>query len=73
METCNDPLTAKKMIDGNYNGRKLMRVDKACLVVALVTGVAAAAYAQTDGGVVKLPSEIEFKGPLSGAPQTAVL
>ena len=50
-----------------------MRVDKACLVVALVIGVAAAAYAQTDGGVVKLPNEIEFKGPLTGAPQTAVL
>jgi quercetin dioxygenase-like cupin family protein len=27
----------------------------------------------TDASVVKLPQDIEFKGPLTGAPQTAVL
>ena len=36
--------------------------------------VVGAAYAQTaDGRVVKLPNEIEFKGPLAGAPQIAVV
>jgi hypothetical protein len=36
--------------------------------------VATLAYAQAlDTSILKLPSEIEFKGPLSGAPQTAVL
>src|SRR5262245_30451581 len=36
--------------------------------------LAAFAYAQgTDTSVLKLPQDVEFKGPLSGAPQTAVL
>jgi hypothetical protein len=42
---------------------------------AIVLGTALAtvtAYAQSTG-VVKLPQDIEFKGPLSGPPQTVVL
>lgn len=36
--------------------------------------ICASAYAQsTDTSVIKLPQDIEFKGPLTGAPQTAVL
>ena len=51
-----------------------MRVEKACLVLMLATGIGAGAYAQsTSTGVLKLPNEMEFKGPLTGAPQTAVL
>jgi len=50
-----------------------MRVHKACIVIALATGIAVGAYAQGTQPVVKLPNEIEFKAPLSPAPQTAVL
>jgi len=52
-----------------------MSVRKACLVVALCTaGISVSAYAQSTGtGVLKLPQDIEFKGPLAGAPQSAVL
>jgi hypothetical protein len=36
--------------------------------------VATVAYAEgTDTSVLKLPHDVEFKGPLTGAPQTAVL
>ncbi len=50
-----------------------MRVHKACIVIALVTGIALGAYAQSTQPVVKLPNEIEFKAPLSPAPQNSVL
>jgi hypothetical protein len=34
-------------------------------------GLSALAYAEgTDTGVLKLPQDIEFKGPLTGPPQT---
>src|ERR1700694_5263364 len=37
-------------------------------------GLAIPAYAQsTETSVVKLPQDMEFKGPLTGAPQTAIL
>jgi quercetin dioxygenase-like cupin family protein len=37
-------------------------------------GLSVLAYAQSTGvGVLKLPQEIEFKGPLTGPPQTIVL
>ena len=37
-------------------------------------GLSALAYAQGAGtGVLKLPQDIEFKGPLTGPPQTVVL
>src|SRR5215470_17525199 len=50
-----------------------MRVRPTSLVLcaALLTPLA---YAQgTDTSVVKLPQDIEFKGPLAGPPQTVVL
>ena len=52
-----------------------MSVGKSCLVLALcVAGLSGLAYAQSAGtGVIRLPNEIEFKGPLTGAPQTALL
>ena len=45
------------------------------LAIALCTALASmTAYAQSTGtSVLKLPQDIEFKGPLTGAPQTAVL
>jgi hypothetical protein len=43
-------------------------------LVLCVAGFATLVYAQnSDTGVLKLPQDIEFKGPLTGAPQTAVL
>ncbi len=50
-----------------------MRVHKGCIVIALVTGVTAEAYAQSTQPVVKLPNEIEFKAPLTPGPQSSVL
>jgi quercetin dioxygenase-like cupin family protein len=52
-----------------------MTVREACLVVAVcAAGVSVSAYGQNAGtGVLKLPQDIEFKGPLAGAPQSAVL
>ncbi len=50
-----------------------MRVRSGLLVLCAAL-VATLAYAQgTDTNVLKLPQDIEFKGPLTGAPQTAVL
>lgn len=50
-----------------------MPTNRICLVLALVTGVAAGAQAQSSTeSIVKLPGQMEFKGPHSG-PQTAVL
>ena len=44
------------------------------LLVSGTVGLSTLAYAQSTGtGVLKLPQDIEFKGPLTGAPQTAVL
>jgi len=50
-----------------------MRVYKACIILAFVTGIAAEARAQSTESVVKLPSDIQFKAPVSPGPQTAVL
>jgi hypothetical protein len=50
-----------------------MRVRSGLLVLCVAL-VATLAYAQgTDTSVLKLPQDIEFKGPLSGPPQTVVL
>ena len=50
-----------------------MRV-RSGLLVPCAALVATLAYAQgTDMSVLKLPQDIQFKGPLTGAPQTAVL
>ena len=50
-----------------------MRVRPTSLVLCAAL-VATLAYAQgTDTSVLKLPQDIEFKGPLTGPPQTAVL
>ena len=49
-----------------------MRAGIAIVVSALLA--ATAAYSQSaDTKVLKLPQDIEFKGPLGGAPQTAIL
>jgi hypothetical protein len=42
------------------------------VVVLYAATVTVCAHAQ-DAGVLKLPQDIEFKGPLSGPPQTVVL
>jgi hypothetical protein len=43
-------------------------------LVGILRARATLAYAEgTDTSVLKLPQDIEFKGPLTGAPQTAVL
>src|SRR6516165_7971599 len=46
-----------------------------CLVLGFgMVGLSALAYAQeTATGVLKLPQDIEFKGPLTGPPQTVAL
>jgi len=50
-----------------------MRVRSGLLVLCIAL-VATLTYAQdTDTSVLNLPQDIEFKGPLSGPPQTAVL
>jgi quercetin dioxygenase-like cupin family protein len=45
------------------------------IAAALALGVVCAAQvgAEENASIVKLPNEIEFKGPLSGPPQTVVL
>jgi quercetin dioxygenase-like cupin family protein len=50
-----------------------MRLHNACVVLALVTGIPAGAYAQSTQPVVKFPNDMEFKAPVSPGPQTAVL
>src|SRR5262249_48642854 len=50
-----------------------MRVYKACIMLALVTGIAAEARGQSTESVVKLPSDMQFKAPINPGPQTAVL
>jgi quercetin dioxygenase-like cupin family protein len=48
--------------------------DAALLIVLCAAGLSTSAYAQSAGtSVLKLPQDIEFKGPLSGPPQTVVL
>jgi hypothetical protein len=55
------------------NVEETMRVNSLAIVISTVLA-ATSAYAQsTDTGILKLPQEITFKGPLSGAPQTAIL
>src|SRR6266536_1375697 len=51
----------------------LMRVQKACIVLAIVPGISVGNYAQTTHPVVKFPNDMEFKAPLSLGPQNAVL
>jgi quercetin dioxygenase-like cupin family protein len=50
-----------------------MRIFQACLVLALVTGIPFGTNAQSTESVVKFPNDMEFKAPLSAAPQVAVL
>ena len=52
-----------------------MNLRLAGILLAFGTvGLSASASAQSAGtGVLKLPPDIEFKGPLTGAPQTVVL
>ena len=50
-----------------------MRIPKACIVLALVIGIPAGAYAQSTEPVVKFPNDLEFKAPLSAGPQTAIV
>ena len=46
----------------------------AMLLTLAWTGLVSSAYAQGEGAsVLKLPQDIEFKGPATGAPQTAIL
>jgi hypothetical protein len=48
--------------------------DMAMLLTLAWTGLLSSAYAQGEGmSVCKLPQDIEFKGPATGAPQTAIL
>jgi hypothetical protein len=48
--------------------------DAALLIVLCAAGLSTSAHAQSAGtSVLKLPQDIEFKGPLSGPPQTVVL
>src|SRR4029450_5520042 len=63
----------KVPVIGFLNREEKMRVGSGLLVL-WVALVATLAYAQgTDTTVLKLPQDIEFKGSLTGAPQTAVL
>ena len=51
-----------------------MKLPSACLILTACTVAwSATAYAQTTQPVVKFPTEIEFKAPLSPGSQTAVL
>jgi quercetin dioxygenase-like cupin family protein len=50
-----------------------MRVQTACILLAAITAIPAAAFAQTAQPVVKLPNEVEFKAPVSPGPQNAAL
>ena len=43
------------------------------LAVVLFAALTTASVRGQDAGVLKLPQDIEFKGPLSGPPQTVVL
>ena len=48
--------------------------NMAMLLTLAWTGLVSSAYAQGEGAsVLKLPQDIEFKGPATGAPQTAIL
>ena len=44
-----------------------------CLAVVFCAATAIVCAHAQDAGVLKLPQDIEFKGPLSGPPQTVVL
>ena len=46
--------------------------NMAMLLTLTWTGLVSSAYAEGEGAsVLKLPQDIEFKGPATGAPQTA--
>jgi quercetin dioxygenase-like cupin family protein len=49
-----------------------MTTYRSFLLLAIITGIAAVAYAQSTA-VVKLPNEIEFKAPVSPGAQQATL
>jgi quercetin dioxygenase-like cupin family protein len=52
-----------------------MKTNNMAMLLTLAwTGLALSAYAQGEGAsVLKLPQDIEFKGPATGAPQAAIL
>ena len=52
-----------------------MRTNNMAMLLTLAwAGLASSAYAQGESAsVLKLPQDIEFKGPATGAPQTAIL
>ena len=52
-----------------------MKTNNMAMLLTLAwTGLVLSAYAQGEGAsVLKLPQDIEFKGPATGAPQTAIL
>src|SRR5437868_11548246 len=59
---------------GREQLEQTMKLPSACLILTACTvGWSATAYAQTTQPVVKFPTEIEFKAPLSPGSQTAVL
>jgi len=55
-------------------GRTNMSIRMIGPILSATLLMSVLAYGQSaNTGVVKLPQEIEFKGPLAGAPQTAIL
>ena len=52
-----------------------MKTNNMAMLLTLAwTGLVLSAYAQGEGAsVLKLPQDIEFKGPATGAPQAAIL
>ena len=58
-----------------FQARKEANESSLRVALAMLAGLGTTpCYAQSTGaGVVKLPQEIEFKGPLTGPPQTVVV
>ena len=50
-----------------------MKVGYRLLVICVALAPTLAQAQSTDMNVLKLPQDIEFKGPVAGAPQTVVL
>jgi len=50
-----------------------MRTNSLAIVISAVLAATAAHSQSTDTSILKLPQDIEFKAPVPGAPQTAVL
>jgi quercetin dioxygenase-like cupin family protein len=70
MEKSESAWTASSQTRGNIMSTRLAYV----LLILGTIGLCASASAQSTGtGVLKLPQDIEFKGSLSGPPQTVVL